>query len=485
MRPSGLLARLGLIGMTAGLGAGAMARAEKPTLPAGPDRTNVLFITADDLNYDSLGVTGCKLPGITPNLDKLAAEGMRFTRGHVTIAVCQPSRSVLMTGRYPHRNGAKGFEPIDLAVPTLGESLRAAGYLNGILGKVKHLAPQEKFCWDKVAGMEELSMGRDPQLYYQHAKAFFGRARSAGKPFFLMANSHDPHRPFAGSRQEQRRASFRKANYPRPTPLVLPADVIMPGFLPDIPDVRKEVSEYYTSVHRGDETVGAVLRALAESGAADNTLVMFLSDNGIALPFAKTNCYLHSTHTPWLVRWPGRVKPGRVDDVHFISGIDFMPTILDALDLPKIDGVDGRSFLPVLKGQPQPGRERVLTQFHQTAGKNDYPMRCVQDRKFGYIYNAWSDGEMVFKNESQSGLTFRAMQAAAKTDERIARRVKLFQYRVREELYDFEKDPDARVNLADDPAFKTVLTRMRAALKKTLAVARDPLLSVFEQQIRN
>jgi len=113
-------------------------------------RVNVLLITADDMNYDSPGVTGCKVPDVTPNIDRLASEGMRFEHAHINIAVCQPARSVLMTGRYPHRNGAKGFEPIRSDVPTLQESLRAAGYLNGIMAKVGHLAPIEKFCWDTV-----------------------------------------------------------------------------------------------------------------------------------------------------------------------------------------------------------------------------------------------------------------------------------------------------------------------------------------------
>ena len=111
---------------------------------------NILLITADDMNYDSPGATGNRTPGITPNLDRLASEGMRFVHSHVTIAVCQPSRSVLMTGRFPHRNGAMGFESIWEHVPTLQEQLSNAGYFNGIMAKVGHLHPEWKFCWDFV-----------------------------------------------------------------------------------------------------------------------------------------------------------------------------------------------------------------------------------------------------------------------------------------------------------------------------------------------
>lgn len=449
---------------------------------AEPARPNVLLITADDMNYDSVGATGCKVPGITPNIDRLASEGMRFVHAHVTAAVCQPSRQVLMTGRYPHRNGSVGFSPISRDVPTLQESLRGAGYMNGILGKVGHLAPVEKFCWDTAVMAAELGAGRDPSLYYKNAMRFFNAAAAAGKPFFLMANSFDPHRPFVVSDPEKRRYNARGA-FSRVSRTYRPEEVEVPGFLPDIPKVRKEVAQYFTSVHRCDETVGAVLRALRESGLADNTLVMFLSDNGMAFPFAKTNVYLASTRTPWIVRWPGRIEPGTVDTEHLISGVDYMPTILDALGLPEVGGMDGRSFLPVLTGGKQPGRDKVFTVFDRTAAKRDYPMRCVQDKRFGYIFNPWSDGETVFRNNAQIGLSFAAMKVAGRSDTAIADRVRLFLYRVPEEFYDFETDPDALNNLIDDPAYKHEIGEMRRAMLATMESSDDPLTDVFKQQV--
>jgi len=440
-----------------------------------PKRPNILLITADDMNYDSVGIYGCGIAGITPNIDGLAKEGMRFTYSHVTIAVCQPCRSVLMTGRYPHRNGAEGFEPIDVDVPTLQEQLRAAGYINGIMAKNSHLKPKEKFCWDHYILGSELGRGRDPALYYERAKGFFEEAKAAGKPFYLMANAQDPHRPFAGSVQE-----FNKWNehvaYSRQ---ITPQEAELPGFLPELPDVRQEVSEYYTSVHRCDEVVGAVLKALKETGFGDDTLVMFLSDHGMPLPFAKTNCYLNSTKTPWIVRWPGVIKGGAVDGRHFVSGIDYMPTILDAAGLASVAGMDGASFLPLLTGQRQNGRDKVFTVFHETSAKRRYEMRCVQDSKYGYIYNAWSDGEFEFKNESQSGLTMNAMKEAAQTDPDIAARVQLFLYRVPEELYDFELDPDGLNNLAESPGHKEQLGRMRQELAAWMTRKKDPLESTF------
>lgn len=457
------------------------------------NRPGVLMITVDDMNFDSLGVTGCPIPDITPNIDKLAADGLRFEHAHVTIAVCQPTRSVWMTGRYPHRNGALGFQPINRDVPTLQESLRKAGYFTGIMAKVPHLAPADKFPWDVVVRANQLGVGRNPRLYYEQAKRFFEQARAEGKPFFLMANSQDPHRPFAGSEQERRRArgnpnaKNKKRRNPTPFPeasrYFKPKEAVVPDFLPDIPDVRQEMAEYFTSVHRADEIVGAVLRALDETGFRDETLVMFMSDHGMPLPFAKTNCYLNSTRTPWIVRWPGVVKPGTLDREHMISGIDFMPTVLEAAGLPPVEGMDGQSFLPLLRGGKQAGREELYTVFHRTSARRDYPMRSVLTRKFGYIYNAWSDGKTVFRNESQNGLTFRAMQRASQNDPEIAARVKLFQYRVPEEFYDYENDPAALHNLIDDPKYRDQIQEFRSRMHSRMKALDDPLLETFQKQV--
>ncbi len=444
-------------------------------------KLNVILITADDLNYDSIGVYGSKVPQITPHLDQLASEGMRFNHAHVTTAVCQPSRSVLMTGRYPHRNGAVGFEPIFEHIPTLQEQLQKAGYLNAIIGKKSHLAPENKFCWNLTGHADDPNYGhgRNPKRYYDFTKQVIEKAKTDGKPFFLMANSHDPHRPFAGSDQEFMNFGFNS----KVSRTIQEGEIEVPGFLPDIPDVRKEVAEYYTSVHRLDETVGAIMLSLEESGEAGNTLVMFLSDNGMAFPFAKTNCYLNGTKTPWIVRWPGKINPGSVDKSHFISGIDFTPTILDILNLPNIEGVDGASFMPLLLGQTQSERDHVFTVFNRTSANNDYPMRCIQNKSHGYIYNAWSNQSTVFKNESQSGLTFKAMQKAADSEPDIAERVKMFKYRVKEELYDFERDPNALQNLIDESHLEHICQELKEKLYKHLLTTQDPIAETFYKEV--
>jgi N-sulfoglucosamine sulfohydrolase len=320
-------------------------------------------------------------------------------------------------------------------------------------------------------------------MYGDYAGQFFDRARKESRPFFLMANAHDPHRPFVGSEQEAARFGEDVPSIPLPSATFRPEEVVIPGFLPDIPDVRLEISQYYNSCRRCDDTVGAVLTALDASGLASETVVMFLSDNGMAFPFSKTNCYLNSTRTPWIVRWPGTSEPGKLDEEHFISGIDFTPTILDIAGLDPIPDVEGRSFASVLGGESDNRRDRVYTVFHKTSAGNEYPMRGVQTEQYGYVFNAWADGKTEFKNESQSGLTFRAMDAAAKEDREIASRVYDFRYRTPEELYDFKKDPDALNNLIDHPDHQDRKAEFRRNLLQWMQDVEDPILDDLKSQI--
>jgi len=426
---------------------------------------NILLITADDMNWDAVGAFGCPTEGTTPNIDRLAVGGLRFNHGHVTIAVCQPSRSAMMTGRYPHRSGGEGFYHLRFErVPILPNLLKGAGYSVGILGKQGHSTPYADFKWDMAYDQAELGMGRNPEVYYGHARDFVQGAVDANKPFFLMANSHDPHRPFYGNDREEW--------YSQTDPPAVPPS-------PDIPEIRVEIAEYYSSVRRCDDTVGRLLDMLDETGTTNDTLVLFLSDNGMAFPFAKTNCYLNSTRTPLLARWPGVIQYGRVDDEHFASGIDFMPTILDVAGIDAPDGMDGRSFLPVLRGEKQEGRELVFTQFHQTSARRNFPMRCVQNKRFGYIFNPWSDGEREFRNESQAGRSWKAMEEAAENDPQIAARNRLFSYRILEEFYDFENDPDALHNLIEDPKYASEIEKLRDALELWMAEVNDVALDAF------
>jgi len=450
-------------------------------LPNKAESINFLLITTDDLEWSSVGAYGSKVDAITPNIDRLASEGIRFTNGHVTIAVCQPSRQTLMTGRFPHNNGAPAFNPIADDVPILQESLRKAGYLNGSIGKTAHLQPTSRFGWDLSAGPEDpdsgiwmhhLGNGRDIELYKKYMKDFLEMANDQEKNFWLMLNTHDPHKPF----YDDGGAAF---DYPV-SRVYLPEEIEVPGFLPDLPEVRQELAAYYTSVRRSDDIVGAILEILEDEGFRDDTLVMFLSDNGSSFPFAKGNAYLNSTKTPWIVRWPGKTTAGAVDTRHFISGIDYMPTILEAAGLEQVPDMDGRSFLPILTGTEQGWRTSVFTEFNAPFNGIPLHMRSIQNARFGYIYNPFYGLEQV-QMESMDGPTWAAMLEAGRTDAAIQARVDLFHHRVPEELYDYENDPDGLVNLVGDPEYAGVLAELRQELANEMFVTRDPMLPRFEE----
>ena len=441
--------------------------------------TNFVLIMADDMNWDAVGAFGCPTEETTPNLDRLASEGLRFNHGHVTIAVCQPSRSALMTGRYPHLSGGEGFYRLRYeGVPILPEILRNEGFDVGILGKLTHSTPYEAFKWDMEYDQGDLGQGRNPEVYYQHTKDFVQGAVDNGQPFFLMANSHDPHRPFYGNDKAE---WYNELDPPAvlPSRIFDPDEIVIPEFLPDIPEVRLEIAEYYNSVRRCDDMVKRVLDVLDEVDVAENTLVMFLSDNGMAFPFAKTNCYLNSTRTPWLARWPAVIEAGRVDSEHFISAVDYLPTVLDTLGIASPEGVNGSSRLPVLRGKKQDGCTQVFTQFHQTSGRRNYPMRCVQTKHFGYIFNPWSDGEREFRNESQNGRSWKAMKEAEENNPDLAARNRLFTHRVLEEFYDFENDPHALNNLIGDPEHADEVEKLRYSLEEWMANVDDPALAAL------
>ena len=249
-----------------------------------------------------------------------------------------------------------------------------------------------------------------------------------------MANSQDPHRPFIGSKQEENAKKRDHKNkthqygggFPDDKVIYDPAKIPVPGFLPDLPDIRQELAEYYSSVQRADAITGAVLKALDDAELRENTIVMFLSDHGMPLPFAKTNCWHHSTHTPWIIRWPGKTKAGSVDTKHVVGGVDLTPTVLEALGLPQLEGTDGRSFLPILSGGTQEDRDYTFTHINTIASKRAYTMRAVVGRDYRYIWNGWHDGKTSFRNESLSGLSWEAMTAAAKSDPVLAKRVAFY-----------------------------------------------------------
>jgi len=450
------------------------------TSPAA-DRPNVLIITADDLSADSLGSFGCTLAGTSPNIDRLASQGMRFDYAHVVCANCMPSRNALFSGRYPHNNQVEGFYQVpNPGYPVMTDIMKSAGYFTAIRHKVGHSTPYTPYAWDLV--LDRLVEGgqvesRDPATFKTTTTQGIAAAKAAGKPFCLVMNVADPHKPFYS---EGRGKNARDPN--EPSRIFKPKEVPIPGYLFDDPIVRTEMSHYFSSVRRADDSVGAVLEALEESGQADHTVVVFLSDHGMGMPFVKTQLYHRSTQTPLIVRWPEVTKAGAVDREHLVSAVDFLPTLLDIVGIEHPDGLDGRSFEPLLHGKPQSGREYAIKEYNENSGGFRDPMRGVESRRFLYLFNPWSNGNRRMRTATQGTFTYARMQQLAKTDKTMADRLDAFDHRVLEELYDVEKDPDCLKNLIDDPAHKKDVAELRKVLDQSMEKTGDPLLEVFRHR---
>ena len=391
---------------------------------------NLLMITADDMSYSSLGFAGCEFQNITPNLDHLAESSVFFKNAHTVVSLCQPSRSVWMTGKYPWNNGALGFQDVQDNVTTFVEILKDHGYQTGIIGKVCHLSPIRKFPWDMVQrGYGEGEPGKNPDTFYKFCTDFL---KSVDGPFFLMANSHHPHRGFPQT------SRFNWHN------------VVVPGFLADRNGVKKEMSRYYEGVCQCDVIVGQVIRALRETGHDQDTIVVFTSDHGMAFPFVKANCYHYGTKVPLIFKVPG-VRPSLYP--HITSSIDLMPTLLNLLDIDCPD-VDGRSYMNEMLAN-NPNRDWVYSCLVRLYNGEFYQTRSLFNEKFCYIVNGWA-GEKLFREDGCLNDNEPAVKSLSK------HRRNLLRHRVGEEFYYIEKDPFALKNMVDSTDLCDIKRKMQS-----------------------
>jgi len=436
------------------------ARAE--SAKANP-RPNILIIVSDDqgkLDLGCYGNTFCT----TPNLDSLAREGMRLTGAFAPTAICTPSRSALLTGLYPHRNGAFGFRSINPGIRTLPQLMTRAGYRTGIVGKV-HVSPLSQFPFDVLVGVGQLGFGRDVHKYAAEVEEFLKETKDT--PFFLMVCYADPHRPFPQKGISKGRAT----GVPDPHD---PRKVLIPPFLFDTPETRIEIAQYYDAIRRMDRGVGLVLRALRQHGKQSNTVIFFTSDNGMPFPFAKTTLYDAGINMPFIVRWPGVVKPASVCDA-MVSFIDILPTCLDIAGAPVPTDIDGRSFVPVLRGESKEFRDAIFASHTDHARKPRVPSRAIRTRRYKYIHNFRPDLE--FKNNAMNSPTWKSIVKKSGTDPNVAARARLLRFRPQEELYDLKTDPHELNNLAGDPLRTPVLIELRARLREWMQQQKDPSLT--------
>lgn len=446
------------------------------------ERRNVLLIVADDLGL----MLGCYGLGAikTPHVDRLAAQGTRFTNAFASTASCSGSRSTIYTGLHTHQNGQYGLahgwchfqthEHIETA-PRVFHNL---AYWTGIIGKV-HVGPRDVYPWHWYSP----SLTRDVRQVADEAGQFFDKAAEAKRPFHLTIGLRDPHRDdtrggFGNDDDDVRDISV---------PGYKTDEVEIPPFISDVPELRAELVEYYKSISRADIGVGLILSELEKRGLDKNTLVIFVSDNGSPFVNSKTTLYDAGVRLPLIVRQPG-AKPGVVNP-NMISFLDILPTCIEWAGVENSDVKTfrteaspprlGTPFLRILGESellpPEKWKQHVFGShtFHEV--QNYWPTRFMRNHRYKYHRNMAWRLDFPFASDLYSSLSWEGIRNATSlpadqsdTPEVMLGRRRLQDYIFRgpEELFDLDNDPEEVNNLAGKPEFEPVLKEMRAKVEE-------------------
>ena len=464
---------------------------------------NIVLIVADDHGQGDLGCYGNAAVN-TPNLDALAGEGIRFNRAHCTSASCSASRSVILTGLYNHANGHFGhqhhfhhFSAYDhvYSLPVYLEEL--AGYHTGRIGKY-HVAPEKVFHFQEVMEANQ----RNPVAMADSCVDFI--KANQDHPFFLYFCTADPHRsapvndaplaPDAFGNEPGGHTGVEEV-------LFTTEDVIVPPYLPESKACREELAQYYQSVARVDQGVGRLFGHLKEAGVWDKTLVIYISDNGIAFAGAKTTVYQPGINLPCLIKNPGGTNAGLVSDA-MINWADLTPTILDRVGIldqanalmqarvndPQMNWnntanaeLQGKSFKAVLEDVNAPGFDETYAShtFHEITMY--YPMKTVVTRKYKLIWNiAW---QLPYPHASDLWASS-TWQVALKSGSGMyaGRTLDAYTHRAEFELYDLDNDPYETRNLAGNPAYKNELETLKKKIYEFQERTRDPWIVKWRHQ---
>ncbi len=455
--------------LTLGLLAAALAIRPAAQQPP-PQRPNILVIIADDWSYGHAGVYGDKVVK-TPTFDRIAREGVVFTHAFTASPSCTPSRASLLTGRAVHQlaEGGNLWGFLPTRFETYPDILEAAGYAVGYTRKG----------WGP-GNFEAGGRARNPAGPQVKTFAEFFQQVPKGKPFCFWFGSNDPHRPYE---KGSGAASGMK-----------PEDVEVPAFLPDVPEVRSDILDYYFEVQRIDREAGELIATLEAAGQLDNTVVVFTSDNGMPFPRAKANLYGAGAREPLAIRFPARFTPARRDQ--FVVLTDLAPTLLEAAGLRPRPEMTGRSLLPLLTAGRDTGRDRVFLERERHAqvrsGDGSYPMRAVRTNDFLYIRNLrpdrWpaGDPELYFSvgpfGDIDGGPT-KDVLLSRRSDSAVSRFFELATgKRPAEELYDLRKDPGELKNVAARAEYATQKAALRAALEKWMRDTGDPRIAADDDR---
>lgn len=447
------------------------------------ERPNILFLLSDDHSAPYVGCYGCK-DVRTPSLDRFAAEGMRFDRMFVSCPQCVPSRATLMTGRSPVAVRMVRFtSPLPADLPALPDLLRdKAGYFTGVGGRNYHLD-------GPPAAGKNGALASDAVMREHHLRTFTNRvdyverrgamrdfggklaafldAAPKGKPWFFWLGFSDPHHPW---------------DMKAPEGVPDAAKLSLPPHLPDLPGVRSDLARYLAEVEHLDRDVQSVLDTLEARGFASNTLVVFMGDNGMALPHGKGALHDPGIHVPLFVRWPGVVKPGATRAL--VSGEDFAPTILEAAGVAPPKEMSGRSYLKLLRGERFEARQYIFAERGPHGGDGAMRpnisaatfdlVRCARSARFKLIYNC-TPHQPVAPVDSQNDPGWQEMVAANKAGKLAPEFVRAYFTAPRPtfELYDLDADPGELRNLAGDPQYAEAERDLKQALTEKMILDWD------------
>ncbi|EOO03380.1 putative n-sulfoglucosamine sulfohydrolase protein [Phaeoacremonium minimum UCRPA7] len=459
---------------------------------ASKEHRNVLLMVADDLGL-MLGCYGLKAIK-TPHADQLAADGTKFINAFASTASCSGSRSTIYTGLHTHQNGQYGlqqgwchFQTHD-HIETTPQIFNSLGYQTGIIGKV-HVGPAAVYPWEWFAP----SLSRDVRENAAEAGRFFDKAAETGRPFHLTVGLRDPHR-------DETREGFGNDEddvKDIQVPDYKSENVEIPPFITDVPELRTELVEYYKSVSRMDLGIGLILKELKKRGLDQNTLVIFVSDNGAPFLNSKTTLYDAGVRLPLIVRQPGG-KTGVVNP-NMISFLDILPTCIEwagykdsdikTANSEKSPVRPGTPFLRILQEGEIASSEKWTQHvfgshtFHEV--QNYWPTRFMRDHKYKYHRNIAWRLDFPFASDLYSSLSWEGIRNSEPVSNEQSdtpeimigrRRLQSYIFRGPEELFDLENDPEEIDNLARNPEFETVLKEMRSKLEDMQYQTDDPWL---------
>ncbi len=425
-----------------------------------PQPPNVLVIIADDCTYSDLPFHGGE-NARTPHLSALAGQGTVFERAYLGMAICAPSRSELYTGRLPLRNGcAWNHAPCRPGTRSLPHYLGDLGYRVGLAGKW-HITPAEVFPFEKVPGFDENCVREPVTLPHDLAGVRQFATRDASQPFCLVVALTEPHVPWAMG---------DASAYP-------PGQLKLPPYLADTPRTRQDFSRYLAEITYMDSQVGELLELLDETKLADNTLVLFTSEQGAQFPGNKWTNWDSGLHTSIVARLPGVVPAGR-RTAALVQYADVVPTLIELAGGKPDPGVfDGTSFAAVLRGESDEHRDFAHGMHNNYPEGPPYPIRSITDGDWRYIRNLTSERTYIEKHlmgRTEHNPYWATWIFHSTEHPEILRLVERFLHRPAEHLYHTAQDRYEMNNLADDPAHAETKARLAAALDRHLADQRDP-----------